>query len=166
MQEVRGAGLAAVRSLEVVEGAAEVRRGESVAWTLRGVASHERYTTRAEHEALATRQERLGRAGSSCAALIALTKSDAWWALAQDERRRLFEERSAHVAIGLDYLPAIARRLHHGRDLGEPFDFLTWFEFAPASAPAFEDLVQRLRGTPEWTYVEREVDLRLEATRR
>ncbi len=29
------------------------------------------------------------------------------------------------------YLLAVARRLYHCRDLGEPFDFLTWFEYAP-----------------------------------
>ncbi|MFL6711566.1 MAG: chlorite dismutase, partial [Sulfurifustis sp.] len=68
-----------------------------------------------------------------------------------------------HVVLGLEYLPAIARRLHHCRDLGtaEPFDFLTWFEFAPAYAPAFDELVGRLRETEEWRYVEREVDIRL-----
>jgi hypothetical protein len=45
--------------------------------------------------------------------------------------------------------------------LGEPFDFLTWFEYAPEHATIFEDLVGVLRATDEWTYVEREVDLRL-----
>ena len=33
----------------------------------------------------------------------------------------------------------MARRLRHGRDLGEPFDFLTWFEFDPEHAKAFDD---------------------------
>lgn len=46
-------------------------------------------------------------------------------------------------------------------DLDEPFDFLTWFEFPPAAAEAFEELNGRLRATEEWTYVEREVDIRL-----
>jgi hypothetical protein len=55
----------------------------------------------------------------------------------------------------------IARRLYHGYDLDEPFDFLTWFEYAPEDAGAFEELVGSLRGTEEWTYVEREVDMRL-----
>ena len=55
----------------------------------------------------------------------------------------------------------MARRLHHGRDLGEAFDFLTWFEYAPADGGRFEELVARLRETEEWTYVEREVDIRL-----
>ena len=65
------------------------------------------------------------------------------------------------LAISLEYLPAVARRLHHGRHLAEPFDFLTWFEFAPEDATRFDELVQRLRTTEEWSYVEREVDLRL-----
>ena len=62
----------------------------------------------------------------------------------------------------MDYLPGVARQLFHSRDLGEPFDFLTWFEYAPDAAEAFDDLLARLRQTREWTYVEREVDLRLE----
>ena len=89
-------------------------------------------------------------------------KSEAWWALAQDERRAIFEESSRHIAIGLEYLPAVARRLHHSRELGEPFDFLTWFEYAPHDTDAFEELVRRLRATEEWRYVEREVDVRLQ----
>jgi hypothetical protein len=59
------------------------------------------------------------------------------------------------------HLPAVARRLHHSRDLGEPFDFLTWFEYAPEHAAAFEDLVGELRATEEWAHVVREVDVRL-----
>ena len=46
-------------------------------------------------------------------------------------------------------------------DLGEPFDFLTWFEYAPAHADTFEELVGRLRETEEWSYVEHEVAVRL-----
>lgn len=65
------------------------------------------------------------------------------------------------MAIGATYAAIISRRLYHARDLGEPFDFLTWFEYTPQQAPAFEELVARLRGTPGWTYVEREVDIRL-----
>ena len=130
-------------------------------WVLRGRTSNARYTQRDEKEALAIRQAELGRPEATCAALIPITKSEAWWALAQDERRELFEETSHHIAIGLEYLPAVARRLYHGRDLGESFDFLTWFEYAPEDASAFEDLVSRLRDTAEWEFVEREVDIRL-----
>jgi len=73
----------------------------------------------------------------------------------------IFEERSHHITVGREHLPAVARRLHHGRDLGEPFDFLTWFEYEPADADRFEELVNRLRETEEWNFVEREVDIRL-----
>jgi len=103
----------------------------------------------------------LGRRESTCAALIPIRKSRAWWALLADERRAVFEDRSHHIARSLPYLPRIARRTHHGRDLGEPFDFLTWFEFAPGDAPALEDLLEVLRNTEEWSYVDREVDIRL-----
>jgi hypothetical protein len=81
--------------------------------------------------------------------------------LAQDERRTIFEEQSRHIRIGLDYLPAVARRLHHCRELGEAFDFLTWFEYDPEHAQAFEDMVARLRDTPEGRYVDREVYIRM-----
>lgn len=35
------------------------------------------------------------------------------------------------------------------------------FEYAPDDAPAFDELVRKLRQTAEWGYVEREVDIRL-----
>ena len=130
-------------------------------WLLRGVTSNQRYVTRPEQVSLVASQAGLGRPEATFAALIPITKSASWWALTQDERREIFEARSSHIAIGLRYLPAIARRLHHSRDLGEPFDFLTWFEFAPADAAAFDDLLAALRATEEWNYVEREVDVRL-----
>lgn len=133
------------------------------AWQLRGITSNERYVERAEKAQLLARQPALGRPEATRAALIPIRKSVAWWALTQDERRGVFEAQSRHIQLGLDYLPAVARQLHHCRDLGtpEPFDFLTWFEYAPADEPAFEALVQALRATPEWAWVEREVDIRL-----
>ncbi len=157
---VRGAGLPSVARVDVVEGwGAEVPDG--AAWILRGVTSSERYVTRAEQETLRLSQPPLGRPQATVAALIPIQKSEEWWALAQDERRTTFEERSHHIATSLAYLPRIARRLHHGRDLGEPFDFLTWFEYASAHASAFEELVELLRATEEWRYVVREVGIRL-----
>jgi chlorite dismutase len=130
-------------------------------WLLRGVTSNQRYVTRPEQSSLVASQAGLGRTEATCAALIPITKTPAWWALTQDERRDIFEARSSHIATGLRYLPAIARRLHHSRDLGEPFDFLTWFEYAPSEVAAFDELVAALRATEEWNYVEREVDIRL-----
>jgi chlorite dismutase len=133
----------------------------ATAWRLAGVAGHLRYTERAEKEQLAAVQAELGRPEATYAALIPIRKSAAWWELTQDERRKIFEDKSHHIAASLKYLPAIARQLFHCRDLGEPFDFITWFEYAPAHAAKFDELVRMLRATEEWTYVEREVDVRV-----
>ena len=162
-EAVTGTGLSAARCLSMIEGAVPE---QASAWRLSGVTSHTRYATRAETDALRARQEGLGRPRATCAALIPIRKSAVWWDLAQDERRAIVEERSRHIAIGLDYLPAIARRLHRCGDLvvdgrPQPFDFLTWFEYAPEQEPAFEQLVARLRATEEWRFVEREVDVRV-----
>jgi chlorite dismutase len=144
--------------LSMLEGTAS--RAHPTDWTLRGVTSHSRYTTRAEAQALAEKQPALRRPEATRAVLIPIRKRAEWWALPQDERRAIYEERSRHTTIGLEYLPRIARRLHHCRDLGEPFDFLTWFEFAPADTSAFDELLARLRATEEWTFVDREVEIR------
>lgn len=138
------------------EGAAHDR------WTLSAFVSNLRYTTSEERRALQDRQSSLSRSGNRCAVLIPIRKSAAWWMLAQDERRAIYA-RSNHTPIGLDYLPAIARQLHHCRDIGEPFDFLTWFEFAEGDTERFSELLKRLRDTEEWTYVDREVEVWLTA---
>ena len=130
-------------------------------WLLRGVTSYERYIHKMERSTLRSQQAELGRLQATRAALIPIKKSTAWWELAQDERRAIFEERSHHISIGLKYVTRIARRLYHCYDLGEPFDFLTWFEFTPDDARVFEDLAGSPRSTEEWSYVEREVDIRL-----
>ncbi len=159
---VAGAALPVVRRVEILSSAA-VAVPTATAWVLRGVTSNERYVVGKEKVQLVATQEGLGRPGSTCAALIPIRKSEAWWALPQDERRHILEQRSAHIRTGLKYLPAIARRLHHCRDLGsiEPFDFITWFEFALSDAPAFDQLLVELRASEEWRYVEREIDIRL-----
>jgi chlorite dismutase len=130
-------------------------------WLLRGASSNARYSTRSELARLAEVQPGMGRPEASVAALIPISKSFQWWELAQDERRAVFDESSHHTKIGMDYLPAIARKLYHGRDMGESFDFLTWFEFAPEHEASFNRLLERLRSTAEWKYVEREVEVRL-----
>ena len=160
---VVGEALAEVAHLALLEGSTNEPFAaiEGSVWQLHGVTSYERYVHLEERGALVALQQPLGRPEATRAALIPITKSAAWWALSQDERRAIFEERSRHIATGLRYLPAVARRLHHGHDLGEPFDFLTWFEYAPADAAAFEELVGLLRTTEEWRYVVREVDIRL-----
>jgi hypothetical protein len=133
-------------------------------WVLRGITSNERYVERSEKETLVAKQEGLGRTEARCAALIPIRKKAAWWNMTQDERRTVFEARSRHISIGMNYLPAIARKLHHCRDLEEsqPFDFLTWFEFAPEHEGLFDKMLDELRASPEWLYVDREVDIRLQ----
>jgi chlorite dismutase len=161
MTTVTGDPLSDVQRLDVVSGTPATTAGWS--WALRGMTSNERYVTRAEKDRLTALQPALGRPEATCAALIPLRKTAAWWALTQDERRRILEDDSHHIATGLRYLPAVARRLHHCRDLDGhgPFDFLTWFEFAPGDAPAFDTLVAELRATEEWRYIDREIDIRL-----
>lgn len=148
--------------LQIIE-ASVATLPQDATWALRGVTSNERYVTRDEKGLLVARQASLGRPEATHAALIPIRKNAKWWSLTQDERRAIFEEQSHHNQIGLKYLPAIARRLHHCRDLAEnaPFDFITLFDYARADASAFEDLVSALRLTEEWKYVEREVDIRL-----
>jgi len=160
---VKGEALAPVRSLSIVNATAIALPllPSQTSWRLAGAASHLRYVERTEKTELTEVQAGLGRAEASCAALIPIKKSSAWWELTQEERRDIFEGKSRHIAGSLKYLPAIARQLYHCRDLGGPFDFLTWFEFAPEHAPDFEELVTTLRATEERTYVDREVDVRV-----
>lgn len=162
LSAIVGEPLPAVERLDIASGATPAP-ANGVAWVLRGITSNERYVIRREKEALVDRQALLDRPMATHAALIPIRKSDAWWALTQDERRAIFEDRSKHLSIGLRYLPAIARRLHHCRDIGEaePFDFLTLFDFSPSDASVFDDLVAELRASEEWKFVEREVDIRL-----
>lgn len=156
-----GAGLPPAKRLGIFNG--EVTTPADYAWRLRGVTSNERYVTRPEKQQLLAAQPALGRPEADHAVLIPIRKNAAWWAMTQDERRSIFEEQSQHTKTGLRYLPAVARRLHHCRDLGssEPFDFLTWFEFAGADEPLFDRLLAELRATREWEFVEREVEVRV-----
>jgi len=154
---VIGDGLPAAERLAVLEGS-EAPTPTEAGWVLRGVTSNTRYTNRSEVDALVAGQQGLSRPQATRAALIPIRKTEAWWALAQDERRAIFEEQSRHIGVGLEYLPAVARRLHHSRELGEPFDFLTWFEYAPEHSESFiadarmllsTVLMRRLAGFPK-----------------
>ncbi|HEX3393469.1 MAG TPA: chlorite dismutase family protein [Acidimicrobiales bacterium] len=155
----KGETLPPAARLAVVEG--DAADGAQQRWVLRGMVGPQVYVEDAEQDALVAEQPPLGRPEARCAALVAVRKSPAWWALPHDERRAVLEERSHHIATGLEYLPAVARRLHHAHELTEPFDFLSWFEYSPADQEAFDELVARLRTTEEWSFVEREVDVRL-----
>jgi chlorite dismutase len=160
MDTITGPPLESVARVNIVGGFMS-RPPTGSTWLLRGVTSNERYTTRSEHGKLVAGQPKLGRAEAAYAALIPIRKSSSWWNLAQDQRRAIFETRSGHIRTGLGYMSRIARRLYHCRDFGEPFDFLTWFEYAPSIEQDFNELATKLRETEEWTFVDREVDIRL-----
>lgn len=156
---VKGEPLETVSRLQIIHGSSS--KMATGLWSLRGFNSNARYTERIEMRKLTVLQQGLNRPAATCAALIPIRKTSGWWELAQDERRAIFEGRSHHTEIGLGYLPAIARKLYHCRDIGEPFDFLTWFEYSPNDSYDFENLVQTLRKSEEWLYVDREIDIRL-----
>ena len=157
---VTGESLAPCERIAITKGAPASALDS--AWSLRGVVSSLRYTTKDELDELRTKgPNALGRPEATLAALIPIKKNAAWWALAQDERAAIINS-GRHFALGIEYMPAVSRRLHHCHDLvGEPFDFLTLFEYSPDNASAFEEMVARLRATPEWGFVEREVDIRM-----
>lgn len=156
-----GAPLEPVQRIEVVNSPAASLTAAGT-WVLQGFTSNVRYANRNEIVKLQSVQEGLNRSHSVCAALIPIKKNAEWWSMSQDERRSIFEEQSHHTEIGLNYLPEIARQLHHSRDLGEQFDFLTWFEFAPEHSALFDKLLEQLRASKEWQFVEREIDIRLD----
>lgn len=164
---VTGDTLPLAERLSVLEGSdAAAAASEGEAWRLQGVVSSLKYATREELGAMATKgQPPLNRPTADRAALIPIRKTPSWWALAQDERRNIMTAGGHITPIGTAALPAVARRLHHCRELGtleeQPFDFLTWFEYAAADEPVFDELLASLRATPEWCYVDREVEIRL-----
>lgn len=159
---ISGTPIAIVRRVDVRAGV--LRDGAiGACWAFAGVASNDRYTTRPEKTELVGLQAKMDRATSTQSALILLRKSNDWWAMTQDERREVLEERSHHIAIGMRFLPAIARRLLHCRDLGETtsFDFIGHLDFAPNDKAKFDDMLGELRRTEEWSYIDREIDIRL-----
>jgi chlorite dismutase len=78
--------------------------------------------------ALLSKQPELNRVEADCAVLIPIRKSAEWWALTQDERRMIFEERSHHNHIGMDYLSGYGLKsittLLNKVELREDADFL------------------------------------------
>jgi len=157
-----GVPIARVEAIEMVDGIA-AKLPADASWSLHGVTSNDRYATRAEKTELIAKQVPVGRPEATQAALMLLRKSAEWWALTQDERRAILEEESHHIAIGMRYLPAVSRRLLHCRDLGveAPFDFIGFLDFAPENEAAFDRMLAQLRATKEWSYMEREIDIRL-----
>ena len=101
---VKGAGLARTSALSVVSSLSIALPilPSITSWRLAGVTSHVRYVERAEKDQLAAVQAGLGRPEATSAALIPIRKSAAWWELTQEERRQIFEDKSHHIAHGLN----------------------------------------------------------------
>jgi len=162
IKSVVGETLPEIKRLNIRSGTEDGIDKDAV-WNLRGITSNERYVDRTERKQIVDKQLALGLSNATCAALIPIRKNDAWWALTQDERLNIFKQQSRHTEIGLQTFPELARRLHHCRDLSEhePFDFITWFEYPPQHESLFNRLLAALRATTEWSYVNREIDIRL-----
>src|ERR1700737_4926856 len=105
LSPVKGASLPEMPRLSIIHGEAIALPliPSQSSWRLAGVASHLRYTERAEKTALGAVQAGLGRAEATRAALIPIRKSQAWWDLTQEERRAIFEDKSRHIANSLKY---------------------------------------------------------------
>jgi hypothetical protein len=127
-----------------------------------GVTQHLGYTRAAERADLATASP---PGSDAVCVVIPITKSEAWWQLAFDERDALFRgaARPGHVDLGLPYARTLLRKLYHGRPVpGAGWDFVTYFEFTPERRADFEALLAGLRDperNPEWAYVERETEI-------
>jgi len=123
---------------------------------LRGVVQHLHYTTQDERTGL-TARSRAELGSGATAVLIPIRKSAEWWAMAHDQRGEHFHKK--HTPIGAPYVERVFRKLYHARYLGSPYDFLTYFEFQPADADYFRQLLAELRATEEWKYVEEEYEV-------
>jgi hypothetical protein len=137
---------------------------------LTGVSQHLEYTSAREREKLEGISR---REAGNIAVLIPIVKSEAWWAMAQDERQAYFrrapEGAEGHVEIGKTFAASVLRRLYHARYLpGAEWDFLTYFEFGREQEGEFRQLLAGLRDparNPEWQFVERETEIWLNKTR-
>ncbi len=77
-----GASLPMVPRIAVFEDSAGADN-LNAAWMLRGSTNHSRYTRRNEQKTLSAGRPRVGRREATRAVLVPITKSQAWWALAQ-----------------------------------------------------------------------------------
>jgi len=112
--------IASVERLNVIHRLVEALPSQAK-WALGRAASNARYATFDEKAMLVAKQAASGRPEATRAAPNPIRKNAAWWDLPQDERRKIFEERSHHNQTGIKYLPEIARRPHDCRVLSQDF---------------------------------------------
>jgi hypothetical protein len=99
---VTGESLALTDRLSIAESPIFETTEHRGVWSLTGVTRHQRYSTHEKVVLMRQKQEGLGRSFATRAALIPIRKGDDWWALAQDERRKIFEDASQHTVIGME----------------------------------------------------------------
>lgn len=160
MKTLSGAPLKAVSHIQIAHGYVNPLKSRP-AWVLKGAVRNTRFFTREERMPLNAHRFAPIPCETTCAALIPIRKSSDWWELDLEDRQQIVEQRSREISRGFGFIPAFARRLLYGRDLGEPFDLVTWFEYSPTDANIFDDLASALRASEEWKFVEREIDIRL-----
>ena len=139
----------------------------SLVWE--GVTTHLQYTSASERGVLL---DVSAAPRSGHVVVIPISKSPAWWALAQDERQAFFRRGhhgEGHTRIGMTVADKIFRRLFHARyQPHSAWDFLTYFEFSDADAEAFRAMLATLRDperNPEWAYVVRESEVWMQRER-
>ena len=115
MEAISGHSLENVPYIDILQ--SSVPKENNGVQTLTGFTSNVRYAEKAERDKLNAIQADLGRQKATCAALIPIRKNEIWWAMAQDERRKIFETKSHHTEKRLKYLPAITHKLYHCRDI-------------------------------------------------
>lgn len=118
------------------------------------------YTSPEQQAALAHAHGEFGAGATTV--IIPIRKSEAWWGLSAEDRRAHFRVGAGHTHTGAPYVDRVYRKLYHSRSMGLPYDFVTYFEFAPEDAGYFRDLLQELRDqnrNPEWRYVEWECEI-------
>jgi len=146
--------------------AREARRSQ--AFRVAATVQHLGYTTREQSDDLRARSS---TGSGPSAVFILIRKSEAWWAMSQDERQSFFlpsKRGAGHTAIGAAYTDRIFRRLYHARYAApvapgnEAWDFLTYFELLPQEEGLFRSLLGELRDplrNPEWAFVDREMEV-------
>jgi len=155
-----GLPLARVTHIDIVRGPLS-RTPPGTAWVLSGLVRNTRYVSREDFETRAPEIPHAPKSTAMCAALIAIRRSKQWWELGHQVRREILETQSDLWTAGLHYLTGMVRRWQHRRDLSEQFDCVTWFEYEPHDAEAFDKLLTAWRASEEWSYVARECDIRL-----
>ena len=146
------------------------RTGEGASFlSLEGAERAPRYTSAELHD-FAYKRAALRRTGrqSTCAVILPLSKTDAWWSQGTLDRHAFFYPHidqttgcpvQGHARAAEEGIATLYRRLFHNPDgyqrAGE-YDFLTYFECAAEEMPIFDRVHQSLRDTsrnPEWKYV-------------